>query len=97
MTERERLENKAFFVAEDLAFVFEKNPNYVMVIYNLNNTKKYEYQDKFFYSSKTQKNRALIEGLERKEEELSSLEDENRTISEALKDQQETGKDIGEE
>lgn len=41
MTERERLENKAFFVAEDLAFVFEKNPNYVMVIYNLNNTKKY--------------------------------------------------------
>ena len=35
--------------------------------------------------------------FERKEEELSSLEDENRTISEALKDQQETGKDIGEE
>lgn len=67
------------------------------VLADVNNTKKYEYQDKFFYSSKTQKNRALIEGLERKEEELSSLEDENRTISEALKDQQETGKDIGEE
>lgn len=46
---------------------------------------------------KISKRTELKEGLERKEEELSSLEDENRTISEALKDQQETGKDIGEE
>ena len=41
MTKRERLENEAFFVAQNLAFVFEKNPNYTMVVYDLNNTKKY--------------------------------------------------------
>lgn len=41
MTKRERLENEAFFVAQNLAFIFEKNPNYIMVVYDLNNTKKY--------------------------------------------------------
>lgn len=63
----------------------------------VSNTKQYEYQDKFSY--KPPVNPTLLAWLEGKEDELSSLEKEEKTISEAeaLIDQQKEGQDIGEE
>lgn len=65
----------------------------------INSKQQYGYSDDFSYSSKTSTDRALIEWLEGKEEELSALEKEQKTISEAeaLIDQQKEGQDIGEE
>lgn len=65
----------------------------------INTKQQYGYLDNFSYSPKTSTNRALIEWLEGKEEELSALEKEQKTISEAeaLIDQQKEGQDIGEE
>lgn len=65
----------------------------------LNTKQQYGYFDDFSYSPKTPTDRALIEWLEVKEEELSALEKEQKTIleAEALIDQQKEGQDIGEE
>jgi len=71
-----------------------------LTLANVINTKQqYGYSDDFSYSPKTSTDRALIEWLEGKEEELSALEKEQKTISEAeaLIDQQKEGQDIGEE
>ena len=59
--------------------------------------KTFEYIDQFSYTPKKITDRALIEWLEGKDKELSALEKEEKTISEAeaLIDKQKEGQDIG--
>ena len=71
--------------------------NFTMTYNNVVNSRKYEYTDEFSYSHKITSSKDLVEWLEGKDKELSILEKEEKTISEAeaLIEQQKDGQDIG--